>query len=338
MICFTTSDGEAEEVDDLPAGCASRTVRGASHPRGARTRGPPQGDLRVVMRSFFVGMRTGPLTFSFLSTAPRFRLAQTVSSAFTSRDVSVMRMRWTVSVSPGLRFFRCLLPSSSKVADMASLLPNLVATMCSKSADQCSSDQRIWYRYLIYLVGGRQEAEGQPLRMPTKKLRITTQVGSIPTRGTRIHKRVIDLHSPSEVVKQITSIPIESHTIADAEETTKSRRRSGARPRRQGQRTVASSVTSMEGRRPHLTMHPFRRAHHNNSPCPARWRRETFVNRAARRGRRSPAAPHLSFGSPGRVARLCGRRASLRGPHRRHVLWRLVLQLCGGPQPGVHNN
>ena len=42
----------------------------------------------------------------------------------------------------------------------------------------------------------------------------------------RIHKRVIDLHSPSEVVKQITSIPIESGvevevTIADAEETTK---------------------------------------------------------------------------------------------------------------------
>ena len=42
----------------------------------------------------------------------------------------------------------------------------------------------------------------------------------------RIHKRVIDLHSPSEVVTQITSIPIESGvevevTIADAEETTK---------------------------------------------------------------------------------------------------------------------
>ena len=42
----------------------------------------------------------------------------------------------------------------------------------------------------------------------------------------RIHKRLIDLHSPSDVVKQITSIPIESGvevevTIADAEETTK---------------------------------------------------------------------------------------------------------------------
>jgi small subunit ribosomal protein S20e len=36
----------------------------------------------------------------------------------------------------------------------------------------------------------------------------------------RVHKRVIDLHSPSEVVKQITSITIESGvevevTIAD---------------------------------------------------------------------------------------------------------------------------
>ena len=36
----------------------------------------------------------------------------------------------------------------------------------------------------------------------------------------RIHKRIIDLHSPSEIVKQITSIPIEAGvevevTIAD---------------------------------------------------------------------------------------------------------------------------
>ncbi|KAJ1994707.1 40S ribosomal protein S20 [Dimargaris cristalligena] len=55
-----------------------------------------------------------------------------------------------------------------------------------------------------------------PIRLPTKVLRITTR--KTPNgEGTktwdrfqmRIHKRVIDLHSPSEIVKQITSISIE---------------------------------------------------------------------------------------------------------------------------------
>jgi small subunit ribosomal protein S20e len=55
-----------------------------------------------------------------------------------------------------------------------------------------------------------------PVRMPTKKLNITTRKSPCG-EGTktwdrfqmRIHKRVIDLRSPSEVVKQITSISIE---------------------------------------------------------------------------------------------------------------------------------
>ncbi|KAJ1553585.1 40S ribosomal protein S20 [Cladochytrium tenue] len=54
-----------------------------------------------------------------------------------------------------------------------------------------------------------------PVRIPTKVLRITTRKtpcgeGSKWDRyELRIHKRVIDLHSPSEIVKQITSISIE---------------------------------------------------------------------------------------------------------------------------------
>eukprot|EP00470_Lotharella_oceanica_P005983 CAMPEP_0170178102 /NCGR_PEP_ID=MMETSP0040_2-20121228/11668_1 /TAXON_ID=641309 /ORGANISM="Lotharella oceanica, Strain CCMP622" /LENGTH=123 /DNA_ID=CAMNT_0010421063 /DNA_START=15 /DNA_END=386 /DNA_ORIENTATION=- len=55
-----------------------------------------------------------------------------------------------------------------------------------------------------------------PVRLPTKVLRITTRKSPCG-EGTntwdryqmRIHKRVIDLHSPSEVVRQITSINIE---------------------------------------------------------------------------------------------------------------------------------
>mmetsp|Transcript_102976 Transcript_102976/g.143438 ORF Transcript_102976/g.143438 Transcript_102976/m.143438 type:complete len:123 (-) Transcript_102976:124-492(-) len=55
-----------------------------------------------------------------------------------------------------------------------------------------------------------------PVRIPTKVLRITTRKSPCG-EGTntwdryemRIHKRLIDLHSPSEIVKQITSINIE---------------------------------------------------------------------------------------------------------------------------------
>merc|ERR1711924_532040 len=55
-----------------------------------------------------------------------------------------------------------------------------------------------------------------PSSHPTKKLRIMTRKAPCG-EGTntwdrfemRIHKRVIDLHSPSETVKQITSINIE---------------------------------------------------------------------------------------------------------------------------------
>lgn len=52
-----------------------------------------------------------------------------------------------------------------------------------------------------------------PVRLPTKTLRITTRKSPCG-EGTntwdrfemRIHKRLIDLHSPADVVKQITSI------------------------------------------------------------------------------------------------------------------------------------
>jgi small subunit ribosomal protein S20e len=61
-----------------------------------------------------------------------------------------------------------------------------------------------------------------PVRMPTKRLRITTR--KAPSgEGTntwdrfemRIHKRLIDLHAPSAVVKQITSISIEPGVHVD---------------------------------------------------------------------------------------------------------------------------
>merc|ERR1712057_128905 len=55
-----------------------------------------------------------------------------------------------------------------------------------------------------------------PVRMPTKILRLTVRKSPCG-EGTntwdrfemRVHKRVIDLRSPSEIVKQITSISLE---------------------------------------------------------------------------------------------------------------------------------
>jgi len=55
-----------------------------------------------------------------------------------------------------------------------------------------------------------------PVRLPTKHLKITTRKSPCG-EGTntwdrfemRIHKRLIDVHAPAEVVKQITSIGIE---------------------------------------------------------------------------------------------------------------------------------
>eukprot|EP01010_Urceolus_cornutus_P002002 NODE_2585_length_505_cov_141.109649_g2054_i0.p1 GENE.NODE_2585_length_505_cov_141.109649_g2054_i0~~NODE_2585_length_505_cov_141.109649_g2054_i0.p1 ORF type:complete len:140 (-),score=52.97 NODE_2585_length_505_cov_141.109649_g2054_i0:85-447(-) len=55
-----------------------------------------------------------------------------------------------------------------------------------------------------------------PVRIPTKRLSICTRKSPCG-EGTntwekwqmRIHKRLIDLHSPSEIVKKITSISIE---------------------------------------------------------------------------------------------------------------------------------
>merc|ERR1711908_257891 len=68
------------------------------------------------------------------------------------------------------------------------------------------------------LVGGARDKQlhvAGPVRLPTKKLKLCVRKSPCG-EGTntwdhwemRIHKRIIDLHSPSDVVKQITSISI----------------------------------------------------------------------------------------------------------------------------------
>ena len=101
-----------------------------------------------------------------------------------------------------------------------------------KDAKATGGDEAPIHRNRITLTSkGAKEKELRakgPVRMPTKTLRITTRKTPCDEGSKtwdrfqmRIHKRVIDLHSPSEIVKQITSISIEPGvevevTIADA--------------------------------------------------------------------------------------------------------------------------
>ncbi|RUP46474.1 40S ribosomal protein S20 [Jimgerdemannia flammicorona] len=69
---------------------------------------------------------------------------------------------------------------------------------------------------LIQRAKDKQLKVKGPVRLPTKVLRITTRKSPCGEGSKtwdrfemRIHKRLIDLHSPSEIVKQITSISIE---------------------------------------------------------------------------------------------------------------------------------
>ncbi|CAO2614097.1 40S ribosomal protein S20, partial [Lemmus lemmus] len=67
----------------------------------------------------------------------------------------------------------------------------------------CRPDQR--------RQGEDPEVKG-PVHMPTKTLRITTRktpCGEGSKTWDRFQMRIIDLHSPSEIVKQFTSISIE---------------------------------------------------------------------------------------------------------------------------------
>ena len=55
----------------------------------------PQGVLRVVIFRYLVGIRTGPLTFSFLSLAPRIRSAHTKEwNRNRVRLISIFKTSW----------------------------------------------------------------------------------------------------------------------------------------------------------------------------------------------------------------------------------------------------
>uniref|UniRef100_K3WYR3 Uncharacterized protein n=1 Tax=Globisporangium ultimum (strain ATCC 200006 / CBS 805.95 / DAOM BR144) TaxID=431595 RepID=K3WYR3_GLOUD len=68
VICLTMSDGACKSMMRLWMRISKRSQVLVPS---------PHGDLRVVKRKILVGRRTGPDTFKFLSTAPRFKSAHT---------------------------------------------------------------------------------------------------------------------------------------------------------------------------------------------------------------------------------------------------------------------
>jgi len=86
--------------------------------------------------------------------------------------------------------------------------------VCFENLD--SSDSMVFYSLVCAdLIHGAKEKKLKvkgPVRMPTKYLKITTRKTPCGEGSKtwdryemRIHKRLIDLHSPSEIVKQIVS-------------------------------------------------------------------------------------------------------------------------------------
>eukprot|EP01102_Stenamoeba_stenopodia_P003032 TRINITY_DN12961_c0_g1_i1.p1 TRINITY_DN12961_c0_g1~~TRINITY_DN12961_c0_g1_i1.p1 ORF type:complete len:165 (+),score=19.70 TRINITY_DN12961_c0_g1_i1:49-543(+) len=135
----------------------------------------------------------------------------------------------------------CVLPVSMAAPATASAVPAPVTTPAQapppavkKAGYEPSAEESNYHRIRITLtsrnvknlekvcndlIKGAKDQKLKvkgPVRLPTKVLRITTRKSPCG-EGTntwdrfemRIHKRLIDLHSPSEVVRQITSIQIE---------------------------------------------------------------------------------------------------------------------------------
>ncbi len=73
----------------------------------------PHGALRTVTCNFFVGMRTGPLTFNRFSLAPRIKSEHTFSKFFTFLEERVMRILWMRCASASPAFAAAGFPSTA---------------------------------------------------------------------------------------------------------------------------------------------------------------------------------------------------------------------------------
>ena len=104
MICFTKSAGECKSINRLWILMVYLSHVFVPSPHGA---------LRTVTCNFFVGMRTGPLTFNRFSLAPLIKSEHTFSKFFTFLEERVMRILWMRCASASPAFAAAGLPSTA---------------------------------------------------------------------------------------------------------------------------------------------------------------------------------------------------------------------------------
>jgi hypothetical protein len=104
VICFTKSAGECKSINRLWILMVYLSHVFVPSPHGA---------LRTVTCNFFVGMRTGPLTFNRFSLAPLIKSEHTFSKFFTFLEERVMRILWMRCASASPAFAAAGLPSTA---------------------------------------------------------------------------------------------------------------------------------------------------------------------------------------------------------------------------------
>ncbi|KAL4587512.1 hypothetical protein LXL04_000383 [Taraxacum kok-saghyz] len=209
----------SKNVKNLEKVCAD-LVRGAKDKK-LRVKGPvrmPTKVLNITTRKSPCGEGT--------NTWDRFelRVHKRVIDLFSSPDV--VKQITSITIEPGVEVemaYAAMKPTKPGLEEPQEQLHKIRITLSSKNVKNLE-------KVCADLVRGAKDKKLRvkgPVRMPTKVLNITTRKSPCG-EGTntwdrfelRVHKRVIDLFSSPDVVKQITSITIEPGvevevTIAD---------------------------------------------------------------------------------------------------------------------------
>ncbi|KAH1194751.1 40S ribosomal protein S20-1 [Glycine max] len=219
----------SKHVKNLEKVCAD-LVRGATDKR-LRVKGP----VRMPTKVLHITTRKSPCGEG-TNTWDRFelRVHKRVIDLYSSPDV--VKQITSITIEPGVEVEtrRLLLPFLSigvNNGDLRCDEAHKARLGGAPGADPQDKDHPFLQALCADLVRGAKDKRLRvkgPVRMPTKVLLITTRKSPCG-EGTntwdrfelRVHKRVIDLYSSPDVVKQITSITIEPGvevevTIADA--------------------------------------------------------------------------------------------------------------------------
>ena len=132
----------------------------------------PHGALRTVTCNFFVGMRTGPLTFNRFSLAPRIKSEHTFSKFFTFLEERVMRILW----------MRC---ASASPAFAAAGFPSTAADIITISASFEGEREKETTRQRAREETKRKETNPQGPKAPREDTKRTPKSSEFARKSTR---------------------------------------------------------------------------------------------------------------------------------------------------------